>query len=286
VFLTAQLVRTADGHEGINAFAFLHGNIALPVGRDGAPDVAYVAEFEPGRCVLEDAEIPPGGNVVLAYIDVAARDDTPDSQVKRVLDSLRRDEATPDCMFADAPNAEGVSRAAAWYRPMIRRDEKSAVVLRFSILGQSVAPLKYTDVFSRLRVRIMELIRSRAQMGRHPPGPYVLWLRALPGGMELSLPAATRARLPRSAARIGRLLLPADLLVHFPGEVRAALVEGALALLGRDRKRVRTEGGMRFVDPESGRELFKADVASSRVAEGQPPAHRPAKPRRHRNPPR
>lgn len=81
--LSAQRVRSADGHQGVNAFCYLHGP-RVWLDRP-PPDVTA----SPGHLVNRRIQIPPGGNFVLSYLDIVAPDDTPSNRIERaVADSI------------------------------------------------------------------------------------------------------------------------------------------------------------------------------------------------------
>lgn len=106
--------------------------------------------------------------------------------------------------------------------------------------------------------------------GGHPDGGYVIRTRALPAGIELSIPETTPAWLRRPGAHITRMVLDAAGLERFGPGARGVLVDSALALLGRSLDDARSQGGLRFVDPDTGEELLAIAGVPSGVAE--PPA--------------
>jgi len=75
VYVAAQRVRSASG-VGINVFIYRHASAKVPTRSDGAIDVVRVAEEFPGQLVSSNTQIPPGGNEVLSYLDIAAADGT------------------------------------------------------------------------------------------------------------------------------------------------------------------------------------------------------------------
>jgi hypothetical protein len=105
-------------------------------------------------------------------------------------------------------------------------------------------------------------------------GGYVIRTRALPEGVELSIPATTPTSLRRPSAHIARMILDAEEFERLGARARSALVDSALALLGRGLDDVREQGGLRFIDPETGEELMAAAVEPSGVAES--PERRPS----------
>jgi hypothetical protein len=86
VYLTAHLVRSRDGEEGINAFLHLHGTgFAWPA------DPTALADSNPGKIELRRTSLPPGGNDVRAYLDVLAPDGTPKREFDEALAALASD---------------------------------------------------------------------------------------------------------------------------------------------------------------------------------------------------
>lgn len=86
MYLTAHLVRSRDGEEGINAFLHLHGN-----GFPWPQEPATLPDTNPGKTVRHQTSIPPGGNGVRAYLDILAPDGTSKEQLERALIELGRD---------------------------------------------------------------------------------------------------------------------------------------------------------------------------------------------------
>ncbi len=86
MYLTAHRLVTPLGDEGVNAFLHLHGDqFAWP------DDPAPLATSNPGEIVERNTEVPPGGNRVLAYLDVLAPDGTPAAEIRAALLALAGD---------------------------------------------------------------------------------------------------------------------------------------------------------------------------------------------------
>jgi hypothetical protein len=68
MYLTAQRVRRTDGLEPIHSFLHLHGAAPFPA------DPLSVPQHHPGQIVKSNVTSPGGGNDVLSYLDVIARD--------------------------------------------------------------------------------------------------------------------------------------------------------------------------------------------------------------------
>jgi len=85
MYVTAHLVRSSDGDEGINAFLHLHGaDFAWPA------DAATLADTTPGKDVCRRIDLQPGNNLVQAYLDVLAPDGTPRDELDRAIAALAR----------------------------------------------------------------------------------------------------------------------------------------------------------------------------------------------------
>jgi hypothetical protein len=86
MYVTAHLVRSREGEEGINAFLHVHGSqFQWP------DDAAPLADTTPGKIVHRRIDIPPGGNQVRAYLDVLASDETERDEIERALAEFTRD---------------------------------------------------------------------------------------------------------------------------------------------------------------------------------------------------
>jgi len=66
---------------------YRHTPVTTPIDWN-SPDLAVIASQYPGERVAQHVEVAPGGNAVVCYLDVAARDEAPRSQINAVLDEL------------------------------------------------------------------------------------------------------------------------------------------------------------------------------------------------------
>jgi hypothetical protein len=85
MYLTAHLIRSNEGAEGINSFIHSHQGMAWPA------DAALLPEQNPGSIVHADVSVPPGGNRVRAYLDVLGPDDLNRVEIEGALSALRDD---------------------------------------------------------------------------------------------------------------------------------------------------------------------------------------------------
>jgi hypothetical protein len=91
MYLTAQRVRAQDGKDGVNSYLFLHGDEEVPGMSWSTPDVALVADQHPGALVVQRIEQDLGGNEVLSFLDVVARDSVGVEQFRAALSSTAFD---------------------------------------------------------------------------------------------------------------------------------------------------------------------------------------------------
>jgi hypothetical protein len=85
MYVTAHLVRSREGEEGVNAFLHLHGaDFAWPA------DAAALADTTPGRVVRRRIDLQPGFNLVQAYLDVLAPDGTPREELDQAMATFAR----------------------------------------------------------------------------------------------------------------------------------------------------------------------------------------------------
>lgn len=84
MYLTAHHVVSNEGHEGINAFAHLHG-AEFPSPAVDEATIELVADDFAGELADEDAELRPGGNAVRSYLDVVTPDHTDPAMIRRAL---------------------------------------------------------------------------------------------------------------------------------------------------------------------------------------------------------
>jgi len=86
MYVTAHMVRSRSGDEGINGFLHHHGaEFSWPANAADLPDTT------PGTIVLRRIDLPPGSNQVRAYLDVLAPDGTPRAQIDQALVAFARD---------------------------------------------------------------------------------------------------------------------------------------------------------------------------------------------------
>ncbi|MCE9636586.1 MAG: hypothetical protein K8T90_12850 [Planctomycetes bacterium] len=242
MYLTAMLVRTAVGDEGINAFAYAHRGHVIPSLADGSPDISRVAEFEPGECIEEVADVRPGGNSVVGYLDVVAPDDATRAEVEATLVQLRGAIARPKSPWTVFDGRVGARLGVA--------------------LGVDTEA-RAGSAFQRLADRVVRLLPLRDD-GQFPsPQACGVWVRVLPGRVELSLPPASRARTINKLSGDARVVLSSEALMAFPGGLQQALIEGALMLFPGVPRDTALTGGVRFIDPETGVTLYESPTGAA-----------------------
>lgn len=92
MYLSAQRVRAPRGTTGINVALYLHSDTDLDVDVWALPAgqlMELITSRHPGRLATSKVEVKPGGNSILAFIDVAAPDGTAAAEVRSALQALR-----------------------------------------------------------------------------------------------------------------------------------------------------------------------------------------------------
>ena len=85
MLVSAQRVRKANsGREGVNVSLWKHHE-PVPRTDDAKIDLEFISTLSPGRYEAEHVELAPGGNPVLAYLDIATEDAAPRALVERAL---------------------------------------------------------------------------------------------------------------------------------------------------------------------------------------------------------
>ena len=80
MYLSSQWVVAPDGAEGVNAFHYHHGSLDW----SGVPPEG-IPYGKPGTLVNESVIVPPPGNRVRGYLDVAAPDETGWAEIQQNL---------------------------------------------------------------------------------------------------------------------------------------------------------------------------------------------------------
>jgi hypothetical protein len=86
MYVTAQHVRSSTGKDGINAFRFGHQGMAIDW---SSVDLSQLVEQHDRKLLSQQLAVPPGGNSVISYLDVAGSDETPVVEIEGVLRKVR-----------------------------------------------------------------------------------------------------------------------------------------------------------------------------------------------------
>jgi hypothetical protein len=238
MYLTAQRVQTRDrSREGVNVFVFRHGQGAPGIDWR-APDVARIADSNPGTLMLELISVPPAMNDVTSYLDVVAPEGERSAELARAI----QQGAT---LY---PGTEKVP--ATW--------SAGPVHLRFQ-----ANPLIHPDAaseFQRLKDRLLLVLGSGLAAGTtrggvlRAPTPLRVESRRELRGVRYFLDAASRRLLHEARPE---LQLPQSLgvteenLEALTSMYGAAIHEEfAVALTGLGLDQIRAVSGIVFLDPE------------------------------------
>jgi hypothetical protein len=229
MYVTAQKVRSRSGDVGINAYVYVHRDSCLPKDRHGAPDLDTIAQSVAGYLVAKRETVTPGGNHVLAYMDVAAPDKVPSPDLDRALAALRRRLET--------------ERAPASH-------SDSGIATRFANVEGYEALLDRLRLFDELRAEVVRVLRERREPDSRPSGPYVVHAGHSFEGLKLWLPHVTLERLPDPSVRRSRVVIPTEVL-QVPGQPFDVLRETAKWLLGVKEADIEREGGIEILNPRT-----------------------------------
>lgn len=244
MILTAQWVRSrALDCAGVNAHLYRSRGIQLPGWiRDDERALARQVEKQfqhPGELVGSRLHVPPGGNDVLAFLDVIASEDVTIVHLERLLGARPRGSA----LKPDETRAWVLEEAAARCRA-----------------GPSMA-LAIKTVFVELEKAMLALFKS----GRGE-GPLRIRVEPTEGGNVYSMERDSVLRLERihGSGWTGPRVRVGDTEAHDFSAVRGEDVRDHFleTLTGLDQTYVRNLGGAEFFD-----------VASGRVLRRWPPEH-------------
>ncbi len=178
MYVAAQRVRSASA-VGINVFIYQHAPARVPTLSNGAMDVERVAETFQGQLVSSSAPIPPGGNEVLSYLDVAAPDGTPLS----VFEALSFPHGPPGATPAGVPHI--------WWT-----NGTNGIGLRFGARFYIVDYKRAAEEFEQLQRAIMAALRSPTQLRRASvQSPITIEVSSQEDGLSFRLKADSRQRL-------------------------------------------------------------------------------------------
>jgi len=128
MYLTAQRVRAANGHQGVNTFIYRHG----PDFWLGWPP--FLPEENPGTLFDHQLEVtPPRGNRVLSFLDIMAPDSSATApRIRTAFDTLMALYPHTGVQFPG-----GVEVGDAWFRyaaadPIVEQGAEAELLTLFS----------------------------------------------------------------------------------------------------------------------------------------------------------
>jgi hypothetical protein len=233
MYLTAHRVWSRiEAQEAIHAFYYRHG--ATPQKVDwNSPDIARIADAEPGELIASQVVLPPGGNEVKSYLDVAAPDATPVTQVEAAVATFETDVT---------------SSTSATVTALV-----DGVALRFYARSSAISSKR--EEFAALWAEARKLYEHPS-----PSAPLVVKVEETPEGelrLHLDEASGDRVRAVLGADwAVPRILVEADAVRLF-ADLRGSWL-GALipVLAGLDADRVAALGGIRFERTRDGATLW------------------------------
>jgi hypothetical protein len=231
VYLTAQRVRSRNssvagsGATGISVDYYRHGDDMLPRLSTGVPDLARISTTTPGKLVSSASDVPPGGNEVLSWLDVAAPDHLMPDELQQHLVAIEGQVAT-----ATLPKtwADGY------------------VAISLSVRGVVGEPARHE--FVALKNRLLAHLQATLYPTSHDP--FIASLTPHAEAFELQWQPATKLRLTELRIAAGRSIrISFDVAEQFaasslPGPL---LAHALAAIVDVDLHELVIRGGVRVV---------------------------------------
>jgi hypothetical protein len=245
VYATAHRVQNANvGIVGINAFAYAHGPEGVPRNAVMTPDVQLAAARLPGVLQLELVTVPPGGNRVLSYIDIAAPDEVSMAELAATLDAVfgRLSAVGSRLALPDLTQTASVAVRFGYPSRVRGMEAREFEDLRHALL--LCLQLRYPATFQSVVGRDVSPIPLRIfQTVDHVGSVYEL---DDPTRDALASVLPHVHFLPRHAA-VRHDTKEAFELLH--GDIRLHMAQ---ALTGLDHLRLQQAGGVQFIDRATG----------------------------------
>jgi hypothetical protein len=235
MYATAHHVKSPKGQTGINAFLHEHGEDRNATSWE-TPSVAAVADARPGTLIAESYDVPPGGNAVMAFLDVVAVDGIGFERLSGALDIF-------GTMVASQP------------APIVATI--NGVGMRFGCdLG--LAPVASKE-FDRLKNRVFEILHAERTVANSAQEPLDVLVVFAEDGYAFELSPRSAARV-REAHRAGewepaRFHVDPDVMMDFQdmyGDLVPHIVSG---LTNLRLEKVIAMGGVRLVNRATLKEI-------------------------------
>lgn len=173
MYVTSHRVASDKGMVGINTFYHTHAADASGGEIDWeAPNAALIAETAPGKLVAEKLGLPPGGNMVMSYLDVACRDGCEMERIVGALEEARKRLACRREPFSDVFEGVGVRFG-----------------YQHGLAGSEV------EEFEALVGEISQILEDPAPPQREPGGPLEVYVSMEPEKLVYALAEASKERL-------------------------------------------------------------------------------------------
>jgi len=235
MYATAHHVKSPRGQTGINAFLHEHGEDRNATSWEN-PNVAAVADGRPGTLVAESYDVPPGGNAVMAFLDVVAVDGIGLERLSGALDMF-------GAMVARQP------------APIVA--SINGVGMRFGCdLG--LAPVA-TEEFDRLRSRVFAILHAERLTSVPAQEPLDVLVMFAEDGYFFELSPRSAARV-REAHRAGEwepvpIHVEPDVMMDFQDMYGDLVPHIASGLTNLRLEAVIAMGGVRLVNRATLKEI-------------------------------
>ena len=231
MYITAHRIRSRRDEEGINSFLYTHSSEEVEqIDWNDDRVVLIVAGNLNGHLIAQSYDVPPGGNRVLAYLDVVAQEGTQPEAIEEVLSRFRKQ------LESELPPV---------YRNL------AGIGIRFST--NIALEAQKLEEFDALCTRVMLMARSERPSTSHEP-PLEVIVQATEHGFSFALTknSVQRVRKAHGSAAFtpGTFRVTRDTLLDF-NMIHGDLVPHLISSLTKLRlENVIAIGGVRFIDTE------------------------------------
>jgi hypothetical protein len=177
MYATAHRVRfedrkTGEVEVGINSFLYLHRGQSIPGSSWEAPDAELIAEQHPGILVKQSYDLPPSGNIVISYLDVAAQDAIDPVEVEKALQNFQQEIG-----------------AGLWPRKMTI----DSIGMRFGIAVGSIG--LESEEYAALRSQLLAILREPTDTPVFEGGPLVVEVKVDENGFNFRFDESSLRRI-------------------------------------------------------------------------------------------
>jgi len=233
MYVTSHRVKSAKGIVGINTYYHTHDEDGSGGEIDWeAPNAALIAETAPGKFVAERLDLPPGGNMVMSYLDVACRDGCEIERIANALGDARERLASGKEPFSGVFKGVGVRFG-----------------YQHGLVGAEV------EEFDALAGEISQILENPTPPQREPGGPVEVHVTMEPDKLVYVLAEASKERLRQKHNRSWnanrRVTVSYETRMEFERDWGDIIPHVIYMLTDLSGKQVALMGGVRLLEKET-----------------------------------